>query len=149
MEGVSRGEYYRMITGPFGHGSFVHFWLNLCILHFISTRFESEPPLLKFCFYLVFFLSLLGGSISYAIFGGEKMSVGISGGLCGLMGYCLVVFSGDFRKSLKNCLIFTLVLGVFFPDYIDNITHLTGLFVGYLCGKLFIKNKPFNAGLST
>jgi membrane associated rhomboid family serine protease len=146
MYGVSRGllergELYRIAIGPLGHISFVHFWFNVLLLHYIAKHYQTGQTSLIVQFYCVLILSIIIGAVSYSLFGGEKFSVGISGGIFGLIGFSILRFDGEFKENLKNCLILTLMLGCVLPDYVDNITHITGLITGYLIGKILNRQR--------
>jgi hypothetical protein len=133
-------EYFRLLFGPLGHDTFVHFWLNILVFHYVAVKFEENASVYsKYLFHIVFVLSMFLGATCYSLFGGEKFSVGISGGILGLVGFLLVASNEDLKNDLKNFLILTFMLGSIFPNYIDNITHVAGLVFGFGCAKVLVK----------
>ena len=133
---IRYGQYYRIITGIFLHGSLLHLLFNCYALHAIGTQLESFLGKAK---YLVIYLfSGIIGSLFSMTFSGNVASVGASGAIFGLMG-ALVYFGYHYRVYLGNVIrsqilpliVLNLFLGFISPG-IDNAAHIGGLIGGAL-----------------
>ncbi len=144
-------EYYRMITSSFLHGDYMHLFFNMFVLyHFGEALLYIEGW--QF-FYLIYFASVLGGSVlSYFLHLNEWMytALGASGGVTGVL-MAFVVLLPDQPLSL-------LFLPIPIPGYIfvflylcyevymminpkDNIghdAHLGGAIVGSIFTLFFV-----------
>jgi membrane associated rhomboid family serine protease len=127
---VTSGEWWRLITAGFLHGSIIHLLFNVYILWVIGSQLESIVGNVKFL--TIYFVSLLGGSLAsfwFSPFG--SYSIGASGAIFGLMGAMLVVGR---KRNLDISQITTLVainvvIG-FVLSGIDWRAHLGGLAAG-------------------
>lgn len=134
---VLSGEYYRLITSAFLHGSLLHLFVNMYSLWIIGSQVETYIGKTKYL--IIYLLSALMGSLFSIIFLAENsLSVGASGAIFGLMG-ALLYFGYHYRLYLSNTLtsqiipiiIINLILG-FLSSSIDNGAHIGGLIGGYL-----------------
>ena len=127
---VTSGEWWRLISAGFLHGSIIHLLFNVYILWVIGSQLESIVGNVKFI--IIYFVSLLGGSLAsywFSPFG--SYSIGASGAIFGLMGAMLVVGR---KRNLDISQITTLVainvvIG-FVLSGIDWRAHLGGLAAG-------------------
>ena len=136
---IRGGQYYRLLTGMFLHGSIMHLFFNAYALYVIGSQIENYFGRIK---YLIIYLfsGLMGGLFSMT-FGGNAASIGASGAIFGLMG-ALLYFGYHYRVYLGNVLktqlipliIFNLVLG-FILTGVDNFAHIGGLIGGVLIAK--------------
>ncbi len=130
------GEYYRILTSIFLHGSLWHLAVNMYSLWIIGNQVENFVG--KFKFLAIYLMSGLMGSLFSLIFLGNSMSIGASGAIFGLMG-CLLYFGYHYRLYLSSTLtrqiipiiVLNLALG-FMVNGIDNAAHIGGLIGGYL-----------------
>lgn len=135
-QAIRAGEYYRLITGTFLHGNFIHLIFNIYAIYIIGKQLESFIG--KWKFLVVYLFSAIAGSLMSLIFLGEGASIGASGAVFGLMG-SLVYFGYHYRVYLGNVIknqivpliIGNLLLG-FFINGIDNFSHIGGLIGGFL-----------------
>ena len=133
---VRMGEYYRLLTSTFLHGSFLHLLFNIYAIYIIGKQLESF--LGKWKFLLIYLFSSLTGSLMSLIFLNNGASVGASGAVFGLMG-ALVYFGYHYRVYLGNVIknqiipliVGDLILG-FMISGIDNFAHIGGLIGGFL-----------------
>jgi membrane associated rhomboid family serine protease len=127
---VTSGEWWRLITAGFLHGSILHLIFNVYILWVIGSQLESIVRNIKFI--IIYFVSLLGGSLASYLFSPfDSYSIGASGAIFGLMGAMLVVGR---KRNLDISQITTLVainvvIG-FVLSGIDWRAHLGGLAAG-------------------
>ena len=133
---VLQGEYYRLLTNAFLHGSLFHLLVNIYSLLIIGSQVETFIGKGKFL--IVYLLSAFMGSLFSVIFLENSISIGASGAIFGLLG-SLLYFGYHYRLYLSNALttqiipiiIVNLILG-FTLSGIDNAAHIGGLIGGYL-----------------
>ena len=124
------GEWWRLLTAAFLHGSFLHIAFNMYVLFAIGQTLER---VLGHVGYLVLYVvAALGGSVaSYAFSDIQTVSVGASGAIFGLMG-ALVVAGRRLRYDISQVLVLlgvNILIGFVAPG-IDWRAHLGGLVVG-------------------
>lgn len=134
---IARGQWWRLITPLFIHGSVLHFFFNAYAL--FSLGRDLEPVYGPARFLAVFFLAGLTGSTASLIFSPEA-SVGASGAIFGLIGAQAVLLyrnrallGGRARAGLQNILVIAglnLFIGLQAGARIDNWAHLGGLLGG-------------------
>jgi rhomboid protease GluP len=137
---VREGQYYRLVTSMFLHGSLLHLALNGWALFQLGALFEllaGSPRML-----LVYFVTGIAGSLASATFT-QVHSVGASGAIFGLLGG-LIAFLLRRRgaltpqgKAILMQLLFWAAVNVFFgfsDPQIDNAAHLGGCAAGLLLG---------------
>lgn len=133
---IRYGQYYRLLTGIFLHGSILHLMFNCYALYAIGTQLESFLGKVKFI--IIYLFSGLIGSLFSMTFSGGVASIGASGAIFGLMG-SLVYFGYHYRVYLGNVvksqiiplILLNLGLGLITPG-IDNAAHIGGLIGGAL-----------------
>ncbi len=83
-EFVRAGEYWRLVTAAFLHGSVMHIAFNMYALYLfgpsLERRFGSLP------FVMLYIASALAGGAAFLYFGGDNAAVGASGAIFGLFG---------------------------------------------------------------
>lgn len=95
---ILAGDWWRMITVMFVHGSVLHLAVNCWSLWVLGGMLEKRAGSLRFL--TVFLGSVIGGSVFILISGRESVAVGMSGGLYGLMAWWLkILFS---RRAYLN-----------------------------------------------
>ena len=143
------GQYYRLFTGMFLHGSIFHIIFNCYALYILGSQIESFIG--KFKYLIIYILGGIMGSLFSITFNGTQASVGASGAIFGLMG-ALVYFGYHYRVYLGHVvktqivplIVFNLVLG-FAMAGVDNSAHIGGLIGGTLATiALGIKDKSTN-----
>jgi membrane associated rhomboid family serine protease len=82
--GVAEGEYWRLITGGFLHGGFLHIAFNMYLLYILGQMLESSLGSVRFA--LLYFAALLAGSAGALLVTPHALTVGASGAVFGLMG---------------------------------------------------------------
>ena len=129
---VASGKWWLLITAGFLHGSILHLLFNVYILWVIGSQLESIVGNAKFI--IIYFVSLLGGSVASYLFSPfGSYSIGASGAIFGLMGAMLVV--GRKKRldisQIAVLVILNVVIG-FVLSGIDWRAHLGGLAAGSL-----------------
>lgn len=139
---VFNGEYYRLITSQFLHGSAPHIFFNMYTLWGLRGYIENFTTLFgkirfpinnNFLFILVYLLSGIGGNLLSMCFS-RNPSVGASGALLGIFGF-LTGYALTFNvTSLINELIINffllIAIGLLIPN-INNWAHAGGFMTGF------------------
>ncbi|KAL2336611.1 hypothetical protein Fmac_011057 [Flemingia macrophylla] len=145
---VHQHQGWRLITCMWLHGGVFHLLANMFGLLVVGIRLEKE-----FGFVLIgllFVVSGFGGSLLSALFIGERISVGASGALFGLLG-------GMLSELLTNWSLYEKKLGAFFTlgfvivinlavgvlPHVDNFAHIGGFLSGFLLGFVFLIRPQF------
>jgi membrane associated rhomboid family serine protease len=133
--GVAHGEYYRLITGAFLHdpSNPLHLLFNMYILYWVGTMLE--PVLGHLRFSALYFASLLAGSFGALIAEPNRLTVGASGAVFGLMAAAFVFQRArgvdPWRSGLGPVILFNLALPFLFPGLNISIgAHIGGLIGG-------------------
>jgi membrane associated rhomboid family serine protease len=127
---VANGQWWLLITAGFLHGSIIHLLFNVYILWVLGSQLENIVGKVKFI--IIYFVSLLGGSLASYLFSPfGTYSIGASGAIFGLMGAMLVV--GRKRNldisQITTLVVINVVIG-FVLSGIDWRAHLGGLAAG-------------------
>lgn len=137
FRGVAGGEFYRLLSAAFLHGSPFHLLANMYALFLIGPQLEALFGRSRYL--ALYFLSALGGSAaSYLISAPTQQGLGASGAVFGLFAAYFVVskrLSRDVR-SIVTLLAINLVIGFVIPQ-IDWRAHLGGLITGGLVAFAF------------
>jgi len=133
---IRAGQYYRLLTGIFLHGSLWHLFFNCYALYVIGSQIENFLGKVKFS--IIYLFSGIVGSLFSMSFSGGVASVGASGAIFGLMGallyfgYYYRVYLGNVVKTqLLPLIILNLALG-FILSGVDNFAHIGGLIAGIM-----------------
>jgi len=138
----SYSQWYRLFTVALMHDQAsdlpYHLALNMLALHSLGTQIESILGKTKFL--VIFFISLLAGSLTSAYFlPFNGYSIGVSGAVFGLFGAILVIYK-KYGADLKSTLItvgLNLAIGFTIPG-IDWRAHVGGLLGGAVVAKALI-----------
>lgn len=132
-EGVSTGEYYRLLTSAFLHVDWWHIFGNMIGLWFIGGMLE--PALGRARYLTVYLLSALGASaLIYLLTPMNTPTLGASGAVFGLLGAAIVLARRmrDEVRPLITVAVFMLVL-TFVPGANASWqAHIGGLVTGAL-----------------
>lgn len=129
---IAAGEYWRIVTNGFVHVGIFHLAFNMLALWILGSLLE--PALGRLRFGLVYFVSLLCGSLG-VLLATAGDSAGASGAVFGLMGSALVVFRARGFSLLESGLGIWLGLNLLITFTIPNISigaHIGGLIGGIL-----------------
>ncbi|MFD9327346.1 rhomboid family intramembrane serine protease [Streptomyces sp. NPDC060065] len=135
LQGVAEGQWYRLLTAMFLHGSFIHIMFNMLSLWWIGGPLEAVLGRTRYLA-LYFVSGLAGSALSYLLAAPNQPSLGASGAIFGLFGATAVLM-----RRLKNDmrpLIALLVINLIFtfsPGF--NIAwqaHIGGLVGGVVIG---------------
>ena len=136
---IEDGEYYRLLTAGFLHGSVIHLFFNMYSLWIVGRGllFSGFTPLQ---FLIIYFASLFGGSV-FSYWFNPAPSVGASGAILGLLGALLMVSiryqNANLFSNILTNLVILVVLG-FTVGRIDNWGHLGGFLTGAGVSALYL-----------
>jgi len=142
------GEWWRLFTSLFLHGSLLHLAFNMIALWQVGQLVERLFGSLRFgALYLV---AGLCGGIASVMWNPHVNSVGASGAIFGIVGGLFAFMrrenSGipptvvnDLRGTLLPFLAFNLAAGFLYP-HTDNAAHIGGLVGGWLAGHLLARS---------
>jgi rhomboid protease GluP len=144
-----QGQYWRLLSAMFLHGSVLHLVLNLLALWQLGALFETMFGTRRFVF--IYFLTGLLASVTSLFYAGGP-SVGASGAIFGILGAFIFSIrrSPRFRhekwaRGIVQQLIFWIVaniaIGMTVPQ-IDLAAHLGGLVAGLLIGAMLPHPAP-------
>lgn len=135
---VGAGDWWRLVTGGFLHGGFLHIAFNMYLLWIIGR--ELEPVLGSPRYALLYLTALLGGSFGALVASPDALTVGASGAVFGLMGATLVEIHrrgfDPLRTGIFALIAFNLVLSFVLPN-VSIGGHIGGLVAGLLAGLAF------------
>ncbi|MET9851466.1 rhomboid family intramembrane serine protease [Streptomyces sp. NPDC006450] len=133
IEGVSTGEYYRLLTSTFLHTALWHIFGNMLGLWFIGGPLEQALGRARYL--TVYLLSALGGSaVVYLLTPMNAATLGASGAVFGLLG-ATIVLARRMRYEMRPLItmaVFMLLL-TFAPGLnVSWQAHIGGLVTGAL-----------------
>ncbi|MEU3841490.1 rhomboid family intramembrane serine protease [Streptomyces sp. NPDC028635] len=134
VEGVAEGQWYRMLTAMFLHGSYVHILFNMLSLWWIGGPLEAALGRARYVA-LYFVSGLAGSALTYLVADPAQPSLGASGAIFGLFGATAVLMRHlkyDMRPVLA-LLAINLVI-TFGVGGIAWQAHIGGLVAGVLVG---------------
>ena len=141
--GVAEGEWYRLVTSGFLHGSLLHLGFNMFALWILGR--QLEPALGRINFAAVYFSSLLAGSLGVMVLDPNQLTLGASGAVFGLFGYALV---GQFARGINPMdtgLGGIIVINLIFTFAVPGISiggHVGGLIGGAAAAALMDLVRP-------
>ena len=132
------GEWWRLITHAFLHGSWLHVGFNMLVLFLLGPTLERILGHGRFL--SLYVLAALGGGVaSYIASDPFDFSVGASGAIFGLMG-AFIVAGRRLRYDITQVVVLlgiNVVIGFLSPG-VDWRAHLGGLIVGAAVAAVFV-----------
>jgi membrane associated rhomboid family serine protease len=131
---IHEGEVYRLVTAGFLHASLVHIGFNMLLLFFLGRLLE--PALGTWRFLVLYFASLLAGSLGALILEPNSIGIGASGAIFGLAGATFVIARGRGLDALAGQIGFLIVFNLIFSFSPANVSigaHVGGLIGGVIC----------------
>lgn len=133
---VDEGEWWRVLTAAFLHGSLIHIGFNMYALYLFGPRLEREVGSPAFA--ALYFAATAGGGAASTIFGPTfVLSIGASGAIFGLFGAWMFVAyklrATPAGRAMFNQLGVLLLINLALPIIIPNIdwrAHVGGLITG-------------------
>lgn len=136
---VAEGEWYRLVTSGFLHASIIHIGFNMFLLLVLGRLLE--PSLGTPRFLVLYFASLLAGSLGALVVEPNALTIGASGAVFGLAGAVFILARGRGMDALAGeigfLILFNLVLSFASPR-ISVGGHIGGLVGGVICALLIV-----------
>jgi membrane associated rhomboid family serine protease len=136
---VAEGEWYRLVTSGFLHASLFHIGFNMLLLFFLGRLLE--PALGTPRFLVLYFASLLAGSLGALVLEPNSLGIGASGAIFGLAGATFVIARGRGMEALAGQIGFLIVFNLIFSFSSPRISigaHVGGLIGGVLCALVIV-----------
>ena len=135
---VLGGEYWRLITYQFIHGSKSHLFFNMYALAYLGLMIENKLGWKKYLF--IYLASGICGGLMSLIFHQEGVMMGASGAIMGLYGaFIALLLTKTFEpKATKALLVSTLIVSLLvlingaFGKRVDNAAHIGGFVSGFI-----------------
>ena len=149
---VYAGEWWRLLTVAFVHVSPLHLFVNMYSLNIMGRSVELSLGHKKFA--MIFFGSVIGGSLFILAMSGNDVTVGCSAGLYGLMAayiYMITAAGGMKVPQVRNSVLMMVLVNVL-VNMMPNVSaagHMGGAMTGILivlaCDQLQTKSMHMNA----
>ncbi|GGH09535.1 rhomboid family intramembrane serine protease [Pedobacter zeae] len=135
---VLGGEYWRLISYQFIHGSKSHLFFNMYALVYLGLMIENKLGWKKYLF--IYLMSGICGGLVSLIFHQEGVMMGASGAIMGLYGaFIALLITKTFEpKATKALLVSTLIVSLLvlingaFGKRVDNAAHIGGFVSGFI-----------------
>jgi membrane associated rhomboid family serine protease/cytochrome c-type biogenesis protein CcmH/NrfG len=146
------GEWWRLLTNVFVHGSLLHIGFNMWCLWNLGELCESLYG--RWTYAAIYLICGVGASLASVAWHPGVPSVGASGAIFGLAGALIAAFKlGEFSvprsalsgtlRSLGAFVFYNLIFGFALPG-IDNTAHIGGLITGLIVGAFIALVAPQN-----
>lgn len=134
---VADGEWWRIISSAFLHGSLMHIAFNMYALWILGNSLEEGVGKLRFS--LIYLAGLLGGSFAVLAFDFAQPTLGASGAVLGSAGALAAVLWSQGKSPTETPLGFVLALNLALPLLVGGISfwgHFGGIAAGFVAGWL-------------
>ncbi len=132
-QGVAHGQLWRIVSSGFLHENLLHIGFNMWVLYYLGTMLE--PALGAFRVGLLYFVSLLCGSLGALLVSPHALTVGASGAIFGLMGAAAVEMRARqiplMQSGVGGLIVINLIISFTIPG-ISYGGHIGGLIGGAL-----------------
>jgi membrane associated rhomboid family serine protease len=131
---IADGEWWRLLTAAFLHGSVLHVGMNMLMLWWIGAPMELALGRARFL--ALYVVSALAGSAGALLLNPEQITVGASGAIFGTLGAALV-FERQRHYVLGGSALTIVVLNLVLTFAVPHVSiggHVGGLAGGALAG---------------
>lgn len=136
---LEQGEWYRLISCGFVHFGLFHVAMNMMLAYQLGQMFEPRIGSLRFG--LLYFASLLGGSVGALVMSPDAMTGGASGAVFGLMAAAIVGMRHEGLNPMRSGLGITFAINLVITLTIPGISiggHFGGAIAGAICGAVVL-----------
>ena len=137
---IADGEVWRIVTSGFMHYGFLHLLFNMYALYILGQLLE--PALGRARFLLIYFVSLIAGSVGALILDPNALTAGASGAVFGLMGAAILVMRNRGINPMESGLGIWLFLNLAITFTVSNISiggHIGGLIGGAIAAWILVE----------
>ncbi|MEV3852801.1 rhomboid family intramembrane serine protease [Streptomyces sp. NPDC050095] len=134
-QGVAEGQWYRLLTAMFLHGSYIHIAFNMLSLWWIGGPLEAALGRARYLA-LYFVSGLAGSALSYLLAASNQPSLGASGAIFGLFGATAILMR-RLNYDLRPVIALLVINLIFTFNPAFNIAwqaHIGGLAGGLVVG---------------
>lgn len=134
---VQHGEWWRIVSGAFLHGSIMHIAFNMFALYQVGNLVEQLFGRIRFA--LLYAIALAGAAAAVLWFNYDQPTLGASGAIFGLFGALVAVGLrlGKRGRSLIGQVVPVVAINLVFTFAVPGISaagHIGGLITGFLAG---------------
>ena len=136
---VQQGQWWRLLTSGFLHGSVLHVGFNMYLLYMLGPELERGFGSVRFA--LMYFGSLAGGALAVMLFDWDQPTLGASAAVLGLAGSMGIALHERGMKPQQSPVFGLVVLNLALPLLVPGISfwgHFGGVLAGMLIGYLVI-----------
>jgi membrane associated rhomboid family serine protease len=136
---VVYGEWWRIVTGAFLHGSIMHIGFNMLALYQVGSIVERAMGTARY--FVVYACALVGSGFAVLWFNYNQPTLGASGAIFGLFGALVAIGLSLPPRGMSlvtqtvPIIVINLVLGFVIPN-ISVAAHVGGLVTGFVVGWL-------------
>jgi membrane associated rhomboid family serine protease len=136
---VQGGEWWRIVSGAFLHGSIMHIGFNMFALYQVGNLIEQLFGRVRFA--LLYAIALAGSAAAVLWFNYDQPTLGASGAIFGLFGALVAVGLrlGKRGRSLIGQVVPVVAINLVFTFAVPGISaagHIGGLITGFFAGLL-------------
>jgi len=143
---VAAGEWWRLLTAAFLHGSGYHLWANISALVVFGRIVEVYSTRSRLL--LTYLTAVIAGALASCWLLPQTASIGASGGILGLVGftYALSLRRPDdvpvsYGRAAVATMVLTGLVGAVGFRFVDNAAHAGGALAGFLIGWLTVRRE--------
>ncbi|ASJ75579.1 rhomboid family intramembrane serine protease [Granulosicoccus antarcticus] len=147
---VQEGQWWRLLTSGFLHGSLLHVGFNMYLLYMLGPQLERSFGSLRFS--LMYLSSLVGGALTVMLFDWDQATLGASAAVLGLAAVMGIALHERGMKPQQSPVFGLVVLNLALPLLVPGISfwgHFGGVLAGLLIGYLVIWLPARSQGAST
>lgn len=136
---VQHGQWWRLISSGFMHGSLVHVAFNMYLIFVLGPQLERGLGSARFL--LIYFGAMLGASLAVMLFDWGQATLGASGAALGLAGAMGVALHARGVSPRQSPVVGLVVLNLALPLLVPGISfwgHFGGIVAGALMGYLLV-----------
>lgn len=130
---VANGDWYRLVSCAFLHGSILHILFNMLMLWWFGRALEHLLGRARFL--AIYFISILAGSAGALLLTPDRPTIGASGAVFGILGAGLVLERHNINVFGGSALI-VVILNLALSFTLNTVSiggHVGGLIGGALC----------------
>jgi rhomboid protease GluP len=131
------GQWWRIVTGAFLHGSIAHIGLNMLALFQLGTAVNALYGTARYA--LLYAIALVGSGLAIVVFSPDYVTVGASGAIFGLFGALVAagLRMGSRGRGLIGQVLPIIAINLVFTFAVPGISasgHVGGLVTGFAAG---------------
>ncbi|CAN8293933.1 unnamed protein product [Cochlearia groenlandica] len=145
---VKGDEKWRLVTSMWLHAGIIHLIVNMFDLIIIGIRLEQQFGFIRVG--IIYLVSGFGGNILSSLFLQNKISVGASGALLGLLGAMLsellinwTIYADKLAALFTILFIVAIDLAIGLLPWVDNFAHIGGFLTGFFLGFVLLIRPQF------